>query len=335
MRLPLVMLLLVLAAPLSADRLQLKGEDSAFAATIVSFDGETVVYQRGRRELRAKLDDFVPASAFLIKQRFTPEDGEAFLGLARFALHRSLFEEAVETAREVARLDPELAPQAQRLAETARVLSADALLERGAEALHQRRVDDARALLTRVTEEFADTPAADKALILRGAISRVELAIKADALDEAARRAQQGVDEEEAVRRKPVDDWLNEMNARLEEARRVKSEGDRENAANRIHRGLPMYESVVNEMQAVRDALAEQQRHYVHPGQAERAGEIRRDALDLTIEAYERWVFHLYRTGRYETAASVCNKALRLAPGDRRLLSLKVDIDEVYDPLER
>src|SRR5690606_35106822 len=117
--------------------------------------------------------------------------------------------------------------------------------------------------------------------------------------------------------------------------RRTKMSGDTENASGQLQRGLPMYENVVKALGDIRKALVENQPHYQYRGQVEKAAEIDKAAGELTIDTYERWIFYLYRAQRYETAANLCSRALKLAPKDRRLLSLKVDIDNLYDPLDR
>lgn len=327
--------MLLLAAPLSAVRLKLKADSADFEATVLRLSDGEVVYQRGRREFRAALTDFEAPSAFLIRQQFTPDEGAAYLELARFALHRALYEQAGSTAREAARLDADLAERANELADTARVLHADALLQQGADALDAHDVENGRALLTRVTEEFADTPSLLKARILLGTIPRVELEIKARQLEDAARQAQEEADEEERMRRKPVDDWLTGLNEQVESARESKLEADRENVANRIHIGLPIYDNAIRELKKIREALVEHSHRYIYRGQIEHSNNVDRAAKELMVDCYERWVFHLYRHARYDTAAQVCNTALKLAPSDRRLLSLKVDIDDVYDPTRR
>lgn len=49
------------------------------------------------------------------------------------------------------------------------------------------------------------------------------------------------------------------------------------------------------------------------------------------VDTYERWVSHLFAMKNFAFASKVCERGLELDPKDRRLLALKVDIDEVYD----
>jgi hypothetical protein len=98
---------------------------------------------------------------------------------------------------------------------------------------------------------------------------------------------------------------------------------------------LPIYEDVVKALNEIRKRITENRQHFVYRGQNEQATTIDKAAQDLIVDTYERWVYYLYRAARYETAANLCNTALKIAPADRRLLSLKVDIDNLYDPTDR
>ncbi len=331
----MMLALLLAAAPLWAVKLKLKADAEEFEAAVLNFDGENVTYRRGRKELTAKLADFEHASAFEIKKQYTREDGAEWLELARFALHRALYTQAHDTARQAASLDPRLQPQVERVLNTARYLQADALLERGSVALDEQKIDDARRLLTQVIEQFPDTPAKVKAEILLGTLDRVALEIKAKELEEAARKAQEAADADERKKRKPTDDWLNELSAQVDAQRDVKRAGDTECVANRIHKGLPMYENVVKALETIRKQIEGNRHYYTFRGQMEQANSIDKAAKTLMVDTYERWVYYLYFNARYDVAAGVCNTALKLAPSDRRLLSLKVDIDNMYDPLQK
>jgi tetratricopeptide (TPR) repeat protein len=329
------MLLLVAAAPLAAVKLKLKSEAQEFEAATFRLDGDTVTYTKGRKEFTAKLDDFEPASAFEIKLQFTREDGREWLQLANFALHRGLYGKAAEMAPQAVKLDPSLDSQAQRIARTARMLQADALLEQAADLLNQQKVPEARAALQQVIEQFADTPSRIEAEVLLGTLGRVELELKARELEEAARKAQEEADADEGAKRKSVDDWLNELERQVEAQGRTKLDGDRENIAGHLQRGLPIYENVVKALVNIRKKLAENRNLYTFRGQTTQADKIDASAKGLIVDSYERWIYYLYKATRYETAAGLCNIALRIAPDDRRLLSLKVDIDEMYDPLQK
>lgn len=331
----LMVALLLAASPLFAVKLKLRAEEAEFEATVESFDGETVVYRKGRREFTAKLDDFEYASGFEIKKQFTPDTGSAKLELARWALHRGLYVPAHDTAAEAAKLDEKLASHAQRVQNSARYLQADALLDKGNAALDSKNVEEARKLFTQVIELFPETPARTKAEVLLGTLDRVALELKARELEEAARKAQEDADADERKKRKPIDDWLSEQEAVVSSNAETKREADTECAFGRIHKGLPLYESAVKSLENVRKLLANNRHHYTYRGQIEQANTIDQAAKNMMIDIYERWVFYLYRGARYDVASQVCNTALKLAPSDRRLLSLKVDIDEMYDPLQK
>lgn len=331
----ILLVLLMAAAPLFAVKLKLKAEEAEFDATVLSFDGESVVYRKGRREFTARLDDFEYASGFEIKKQFTPANGLAWLELSRWALHRGLYVQAHDTAVAAVKLDDKLAPQAERIKGNVRFLQADALLDRGNTALDAQQVEEARKLFTQVIELFPETPARTKAEVLLGTLDRVALELKARELEEAARKAQEAADADERKKRKPVDDWLNEQTAVVDSNAATKREADTECVQGRIHKGMPMYENAVKSLDNVRQLIEKNRQHYKYRGQIEQADSIDQSAKSLMVDIYERWVFYLYRNARYDVAAQVCNTALKLAPNDRRLLSLKVDIDDMYDPTQK
>ena len=81
----MLLVLLMAAAPLFAGKLKLRAEEAEFDATVLSFDGESVVYRKAARV--GPLDDFEYASGFEIKKQFTPANGLSWQAFA-LGLHR-------------------------------------------------------------------------------------------------------------------------------------------------------------------------------------------------------------------------------------------------------
>lgn len=313
-------------------RVTLKGEDKDTRVTLVQLEGREVTYRKGRREHTVNIDDFIPESAFLVKSTFASNDPESRMDLARFAMHRGLFEEGRKVAQRVAQEHEDYHDRAARLAETARILQADKALAEAEEALDARDTEKAEPLLKGVIEDFPDTPAGAKAEVLLGTLRRVELEKRALELEKEAREAQQEADEQEQRRRAPIDDWLSELSAQVAEQEELKREADEDCASGRTFRGLPKYQDAVEALKTVRKALEENRDLLTFRGQDERADGIDENARQLMIECYYNWGRYLFQTGAYRTAATVCERGLAMDPKDRRLLSLKVDIDEWYDP---
>lgn len=331
--LALFALITALAAPLWAVKLKLKAEDKEFEGDVVRLDEDQVTYRKGRREYTVPLDDFEAASQFTIMQTVSGDDGESQLALARFALHRGLFRQARETADRAARLEG-FREQAERISATAFVLEADVLLDEAIVALDAKDVATARPLLERVMSGFPQTPAATKAEILIGTLNRVELEVKAAELEQAARKAQAEADAEERKKRAPIDDWLGELEAQVGKNEELKKEADDDCRGNAVLTGLPKYENVVKAMQNLRESLQKNRHLLTYRGQDGHADRIDDKARKLILECYYQWAYQLYRMGRYDVAATVCKHGIAMDPKDRRFLSLKVDIDDMYDPLE-
>ncbi len=329
-----ILLSALLAAPLFAVKVKLKSEDKEVETTLTSLSGDIVSYKRGRKDATARLDDFEPASAFLIKKSFTAEDATQVLELARFALHRGLYLQARETARSAARLDAAQGPDAQAVADIADILEADQLLESASNQLEAGKPVDARKLLAQILEKFPKTPAAIKAEVLLGTIDSVELELKSRQLEEEARKAQETADADERKKRQPVDDWLATIADQTKSLEDKKIEADADCNAGRTPTGLPKYESTVSTAIRLRKTMEDNRKWLKYRGQPELADKLDARALRTIIDCYERWGFFLYRLARYDMAAEVVAKGIALDPKDRRLLSLKVDIDELYDPTE-
>lgn len=329
-------MILLLAAPIFAQdvRVTFKGEDDDDKIELISLEGRTLTFKNGSKPETVSIDDFVPESAFLIKQTFSGNDDEARLELARFALHRGLFEKARNLADQLAESSDEFRDQGARLGETARTLQADAMLNQAEKALDERDTEMAKPLLERVMEQFPDTRASVKSEVLLGTLRRVELEVRALELEKEARAAQQEADEEESRRRAPIDDWLDELSAQVATQERVKEQGDAENAEGKLFRGLSRYEDAVEALKKIRKSLNDNRDVLTFQGQDARADDIDKSARDLMIECYYIWAKYLFESGTYRTAATVCRHGIALAPKDRRLLSLKVDIDLWYDPLD-
>ncbi|MEZ5993123.1 MAG: hypothetical protein R3E76_12285 [Planctomycetota bacterium] len=329
-RLLAILLVFSFAAPLWAVKVKLKGEDKDFEAEIVALDGDNVTYKKGRKEFTAKLDDFEPESQFAIMDDRTGNLGDELMGLARFAMHRGLYRQAQETAEKAGRLDG-FKERAERLAQVAFVLEADAALDKAIEALDARDVEKARPLLQDVVSRFGGTPAAVKADILLSTLKRVELDVKAAELEEEAKKAQAEADADEKKRRGPIDDWLDELSTQVDTHDKSKLEGDKDCLEGSYNRGFLKYENAVEALNTIRENLEKNRGLLKYRGQDANADRIDEKARRLIIECYYSWAYYLVRAVRYDTAALICARGIEMDPKDRRFLSLKVDIDEYYD----
>ena len=332
-RLTTLLLILAFAAPVWAVKVKLKAEDKDFEATIVSLSDGTVIYRKGRKDFTVKLEDFELSSQFVIMDESLGNTGPELMDLARFALHRGLYAEAQKTASAAAKLDG-FAEPAQKLARVAFNLEADAVLDDAIAALDAQDTARARPLLEDVIARFANTPAAIKADILLGTLKRVELEVKAAELEKEAKEAQAEADAAEQKKRQPIDDWLTELESQVETNATTKSEADEDCRTGYTNRGLPKYENIVKSMETVRASLSKNRNLLKYRGQDTQADKIDDKAKQLIIECFYSWAYYLYMGARYETAVTICKRGIDMAPADRRFLSLKVDIDEVYDPTD-
>jgi hypothetical protein len=328
-----LLLVVACATPAWAVKVRLKAEDKDFEAAIVSLDDGEVLYRKGRKDFTARLEDFELESQFAIKDELSGETGQELIDLARFALHRGLYTQAQQTAARAAKI-PEFTEPAGRLSAVAFNLEADAVLDKAILALDEKDVARARPLLEEVTSRFSSTPAAIKADILLGTLKRVELEVRAEQLEKEARKAQQDADAEEQKRREPIDTWLTELEGQVSTNADIKKEADEDCLEGATNRGLPKYENVVEAMQTLRNSIAKNRALLKYRGQDEHANRIDDKARQLILECYYRWAYYLYIAARYDVAVAVCKRGIAMDPKDRRFLSLKVDIDEVYDPTD-
>jgi len=331
LRLLTILLLLCCAAPVWAVKLKLKAEEKDFDATLTSLQGDEVQYRKGRKDFTARLQDFELGSQFVIKSEFTGETGAELMELARFALHRGLYAEAQTSAARAAKF-PGFEDQAEHLKSIAFFLEADAVLDRAIAALDEKDVPRARPLLEDVATRFAGTPAALKADVLLGTLKRVELEVKAAELEKEAQKAQNLADAEEQKRRQPIDDWLTELEGQVATNATIKQEADELCTKGDLTKGLPQYENAVKSMQTVRNSIDKNRNLLKYRGQESHADRVDEKARQLIIECYYRWALALYGAQRYDVAVAICKRGIEMDPKDRRFLSLKVDIDEYYDP---
>lgn len=335
MRLVLITLLsALLAAPLFAVKLKLKSEDKEAETTVSSLSGDTVSFKRGRKDFTARIDDFEPASAYLIKKQFTADEARPILELARFALHRALYAEARDQARVAAKLDAALGPETDGVVAVADILEADKLLDAAAALLEAGKPAEARTALTSIRTRFPATPAATRAEVLLATIESVELELRAKQLEEEARKAQESADADERKKRQPIDDWLSGLQDQVKAAEDKKIEADADCNAGKASLGLPKYEAAVNSAGKLRKTIEENMKLLKYRGQTELAERLDQRSRTLMIDCYERWGYRLYLLQRYDVASEVVAKGLAMDPRDRRLLQIKVDIDELYDPTE-
>jgi len=324
----------LLAAPLFAVKLKLKSEDKEAETTILALSGDTVTFKRVRKDFTARIDDFEPDSAFIIKKQFTAEEAGPLLELARFALHRALYPEAREAARNAVRKDSGVEADANATILLTDFLEADRMLDAANTQIETGKPADARVTLTTIKTRFAHTPAAIKAEVLLSTIDAVELELRAKQLEDEARKAQESADADERKKRQPIDDWLSNLQDQVKAAEDKKIEADADCNANKASLGLPKYEAAVNSAGKLRKAIEDNLKLLKYRGQAELAERLDQRARQLTINCYERWGYQLYRLQRYDVASEVVAKGLTMDPRDRRLLQLKVDIDELYDPTD-
>lgn len=328
----LMLLTALLASPLWAVKLKLKSEDKEVETTVSSLSGDVVSFKRARKDFTARIDDFEPASAFLIKKQFTPDEPRQQLELARFALHRGLYATARDTARAAAKQDTALAHDADAVSGLCDILEADGLLDTAGAQIEAGKVADARATLTAIRTKFAATPAATRAEVLLSTLDAVELELRAKQLEDEARKSQEVVDADERKKRQPVDDWLAGIQDQVKAVEDKKIEADADCNAGKVLVGLPKYESAANSAIKVRKLIEENRKFLKYRGQPELADRLDQRLRTSLINIYERWGLRLYQMGRYDVARDVANKGIALDPRDRRLLQLRVDIDEMYDP---
>ncbi|MDC1141926.1 hypothetical protein OAU50_02440 [Planctomycetota bacterium] len=323
----LLLLLLFLASPLWAIDVRLTGEEKTFTPKELRLEGDTVHWKKGRKERSAALSDFERPSQFLIKKQFTAKKAPAQLELARFALHRGLFDQTRECLK-LAQVDESLTDQIKATQAVMSELEADTLMQQAGELLDASKPEEARPLLERVITDFADTLAANDARVLLTTLDRVALEAEARELAKKAKDAQKDADASLAKKRAPIDDWLDVLQEQISTNRTLFKEANKDCLGGKVHLGLPKFENAADSLIGLRKSIEINRHELKYRGQSERADKIDAECETLLVDVYERWGYYLYARASYRMAAEVCNLGLKLNPRDRRLLRLKLDIDD-------
>ncbi len=327
----LALLCISLAGPLFALKVTLKSEEKPFEATPLKLNGKSLTFKRGSKEVTLDIDLFVPESAYELKKALTAREGKAQLELARFGLHRDLFSQAREAAGSAAVLDKSLGGDLAQLVELIDSLESEALFSQANTALDASDVEGARKTLNSLGEKFKGTSAARRGEALLSTLDQLAAELKARQLEDEARKAQDAADAELRKKRQATDDWLYEFEVQLGQDEQKLKDAEVDADAGRTSKGLGAMEEIVSGCTKIRDSLNKNQGYLIYRGQPERAIDIDARAKRLTIDAYERWANHLFSIKNFALASKICERALELDPKDRRLIALKVDIDEVYD----
>lgn len=323
----LLLMLCLFAAPLSAIDVKLAGEDKPFKPKELRLQGDMVHWKKGRKGKSAALSDFERPSQFLIKRLFTDKATADQLELARFALHRGLFTEARSCLKLVEK-DETLAIKINALVSLLDMLEADSMVLMARNLLDESKPDDARPLLQRVIDDFAETLSVVDARVLLSTLDRVALEALARNLEKKAKAAQKDADASEAKKRAPIDDWLDALQMQVKENGDLFAEADKDCLAQKMHWGLPKFENAANSIIGLRKNLDKNTHELKYRGQLVRAEKIDGECNRLLISIYERWGYYLYKRASYKAAADICNLGLKLDARDRRLLRLKLDIDD-------
>lgn len=328
---PLALICILLAGPLFALKVSLKAEEKPFEATPLKLEGNTLTYKRGSKEFICSIDDFVAESAYELKKALTPREAKPLIELARFALHRDLFLQARECGKDAQALDRGLASEVGTINALADTLESEALYSQANACIDAADVEGARTKLNALIARFRASSAARRGEALLATLDQLAAELKQKALEEEARKAQELADAEIRKKRQPIDDWLQEFETQLTADEARLREADADARAGRTGKGLATMEDIVNACVKLRDALAKNAGYLVYDGQAARAKDINERAVKLIVDSYERWGNHLFAMKNFALAGKVCERGLEFDPKDRRLLALKVDIDEVYD----
>lgn len=327
----LALICFALAGPLSALKVTLKLEDKPFEASPLKLDGNTLTYKRGSKEFTCSIDDFVADSAFELKKALTPREPRPMLELGRFALHRDLFERARECGRDALALDKGLAGELAQLNDVADTLESEGLFALANGCLDAADVEGARKHLNNLLARFKNSAASRRGEALLATLDQLATELKQKALEEEARKAQELADSELRKKRQPIDDWLQEYDTQLNSDEQRLRDADADARAGRTGKGLAAMEDIVNASVKIRDGLVKNSAYLIYDGQVDRAKAIDERALKLIVDSYERWGNHLFAMKNFALASKMCERGLEYDPKDRRLLALKVDIDEVYD----
>lgn len=327
----LALICIALAGPLFALKVTLKFEDKPFEASPQKLDGNTLTYKRGSKEFTCSIDDFVADSAFELKKALTPREAKPLLELARFAVHRDLFERARECARDALALDKGLSGELAQLNVLADTLESETLFAQANACIDAADVEGARKQLNTLLARFKGSAACRRGEALLATLDQLASELKQKAMEEEARKAQDLADAETRKKRQPIDDWLQEFDSQCNTDEQRLRDADADARAGRTGKGLATMEEIVNGSVKIRDSLVKNASYLVYDGQVDRAKAIDERALKLIIDAYERWSNHLFAMKNFALASKMCERGLEFDPKDRRLLALKVDIDEVYD----
>lgn len=329
--LSLALICLALAGPLWALKVSLKSEEKPFDATPLKLERNTLTYKRGSKEVTCSIDEFVADSAFELKKALTPREPKPLLELAFFALYRDLYAQARASAKDAQSLDGALASDCARIAALCDTIESEELFSQAQACMDAADVEGAKQRLQALAARFRGTAAARRGEALQVTLDQLAAELKQKALEEEARRAQEQADAEVRRKRQPVDDWLGEQVAQLGRDETRLRDADAAAASGKTGKGLATMEEIVNATTKLREGLAKNASYFTYDGQAARAKEIDERARKLIVDCYERWANHLFAMKNFALASKVCERALELDPKDRRLLALKVDIDEVYD----
>lgn len=328
---PLALICIALAGPLCALKVTLKSEEKAFEATPLKLEGHALTYKRGSKELSCHIDDFVADSAYEMKKALTPREAAPLLELGRFALHRELFAQARDCVKEAQALDKGVAGDGAQVAALCDTLESEALFAQATACIDAADVEGARAKLNALAARFRGSSAAKRGEALLATLEQLAAELKQKALEEEARKAQEQADAEVRKKRQPIDDWLSEQNTQLNTDEQKLRDADADATLGQTGKGLAAMEQIVNATTKLREGLSKNAPYFVYDGQATRAKDIDERAKRLIVDCYERWSSHLFAMKNFALASKQCERGLELDPKDRRLLALKVDIDEVYD----
>jgi hypothetical protein len=327
----LALICIALAGPLFALKVALKLEERPFEATPLKLDGNSLTYKRGSKEFTCSIDDFVADSAFELRKVLTPREAKPLLELARFALHRELYTQARDCGKDALALDKGIAGDLAQLSALADVLESEALYSQANACIDAADVEGARKQLNTLIARFKGSSACRRGEALLATLDQLATELKQKAMEEEARKAQDLADAELRKKRQPIDDWLQEFDTQLGADEARLRDADADARAGRTGKGLGAMEEIVNATMKIRDGLTKNASYLIYDGQVDRAKAIDERALKLIVDSYERWGNHLFTMKNFALASKMCERGLEFDPKDRRLLSLKVDIDEVYD----
>jgi len=211
------------------------------------------------------------------------------------------------------------------------MLESEALFAQANACIDAADVEGARKQLNTLLARFKGSAASRRGEALLATLDQLATELKQKAMEEEARKAQELADAETRKKRQPIDDWLQEFDTQCNTDEQRLRDADADARAGRTGKGLATMEDIVNGSVKIRDSLVKNASYLVYDGQVDRAKAIDERALKLIVDSYERWSNHLFAMKNFALAGKTCERGLEFDPKDRRLLALKVDIDEVYD----